>query len=266
MFLCKRFLSFLFMPRYFTEIAYNGADFHGWQKQKNAVTVQQTLEQVLTTIFQEEILTTGAGRTDTGVHAAYFVAHFDASNLPFDQQTLLNKVNSMLPRGIVVYSFSEVSDGANSRFDAIARTYEYHLVLHKDPFLNGLTHMPWFRPDFKAMNQAAEKLTEFSDFTSFARLHGGNKTNFCKIEEAYWEKRGKRYVFVIRADRFLRNMVRAVVGTLLDVGRGKLSTEEFCEIIEVKDRSKAGTSAPPQALYLTDIMYPEEVFEKKVFF
>ena len=249
------------MKRYFAELAYNGAGFHGWQKQKNAVTVQERFEQVLTTIFQENIEVTGAGRTDTGVHASYFVAHFDAGELPFEEDILCRKVNSLLPAGIAVYSFVPVNDDAHSRYDAVSRTYEYHLVLHKDPFLHGLTHRPWFRPDFDAMNLAAEKLKDYDDFTSFARLHGGNKTNFCKIEEAYWEQRDQRRVFVIRADRFLRNMVRAIVGTLLEVGRKKISVNDFCDIIEARDRQQAGTSAPPEGLYLTDIAYPPEVFK-----
>ncbi len=253
------------MPRYFLEIAFNGSGFHGWQKQHNAITVQQTLDQVLTTVFQAPISVTGAGRTDTGVHASYFVAHFDTEGLPFEEKLILSKANSMLPAGIAVYSCLEVPSHAHCRFNAISRTYEYHLVLHKDPFMNGLTHRPWFRPDFESMNLAAEKLKDYSDFTSFARLHGGNKTNFCKIEEARWEKRGALYVFVIRADRFLRNMVRAIVGTLLDVGRGKISVEDFCRIIEAKNREEAGTSAPPQGLFLNDISYPPGIFERTVF-
>jgi tRNA pseudouridine38-40 synthase len=252
------------MARHFIEMAYKGAAFHGWQKQQNAVTVQQTLEQVLTTVFQENISVTGAGRTDTGVHAAYFVAHFDAETLPFDLPVLLRKVNSMLPAGIAVYSFVQVPEDSHARFDAIARTYEYHIILYKDPFASEFTHKPWFKPDFDKMNRAAEKLKNYTDFTSFARLHGGNKTNFCKIEKAVWEKRENRYVFVIKADRFLRNMVRAIVGTLLEVGRDKLSINDFCRIIEAKDRSGAGTSAPPQALFLTDIKYAADVFERTV--
>ena len=251
------------MKRFFTELAYNGAGFHGWQKQKNARTVQEYLEKVLTTLLQEPIQVTGAGRTDTGVHASYFVAHFDAGELPFEEKVLCNKANSLLPAGIAVYSFTEVPKDAHTRFDAVARTYEYHLVLHKDPFLYGLTHRPWFRPDFDLMNLAAERLKDYEDFTSFARLHGGNKTNFCKIEEAYWEQRDQRWVFVIRADRFLRNMVRAIVGTLLDVGRKKISVNDFCDIIEAHDRQQAGTSAPPQGLYLTDIAYPPDVFNRR---
>lgn len=251
------------MARYFIELAYNGAGFHGWQKQPNAVTVQQNLEQVLTTLLQEDIKVTGAGRTDTGVHAAYFVAHFDANPFPFSESVLLKKANSMLPPGIAVYSFTSVADDAHARYDAISRTYEYHLVLRKNPFLDGVTHRPWFIPDFDTMNLAAEKLKEYDDFTSFARLHGGNKTNFCRITEAFWEKRDERYVFTISADRFLRNMVRAVVGTLLEVGRKKLSVDDFCEIIEARDRGGAGTSAPPQALFLTHIEYPENMFRRK---
>ncbi len=252
------------MARYFIEIAYNGAAFHGWQKQQNAVTIQETLDQVLTTLFQEKIRVTGAGRTDTGVHASYFVAHFDVESLPVEEPVLIKKTNSMLPSGIAVYSFTKVRDGVNSRFDAVSRTYEYHLVLKKNPFLDSLTHRPWFIPDFEYMNFAADKLKNYDDFTSFARLHGGNKTNFCHITEAYWEQRDDRYVFTISADRFLRNMVRAVVGTLLEVGRKKISVEEFCEIIEAKDRGRAGTSAPAQALFLTHIEYPAEIFQRTV--
>jgi len=252
------------MARYFIELAYNGADFHGWQKQLNAVTVQQTLEQVLTTLFQENIVVTGAGRTDTGVHASYFVAHFYAETFPFETSTLIKKANSLLPAGIAVYSFTKVGDDAHARFDAISRTYEYHLVLRKNPFLDRLTHRPWFVPDFDYMNLAAEKLKDYDDFTSFARLHGGNKTNFCKITEAYWEQRDGHFVFTISADRFLRNMVRAIVGTLLEVGRKKISVNEFCEIITARDRSGAGTSAPPQALFLTHIEYPDTVFQRTI--
>jgi tRNA pseudouridine38-40 synthase len=256
------FNKWLNMTRFFTELAYNGAEFHGWQKQQNAVTVQETFEQVLATLFQTPVKVTGAGRTDTGVHSAYFVAHFDAWHLPFDKKDLQNKVNSLLPSGIAVYSFVEVPAGAHARFDAVSRTYEYHLSLHKDPFLSGLAYRPWFSPNFEIMNIAADRLKDYTDFTSFARLHGGNKTNFCQIEEAYWEKRENRYVFTIKADRFLRNMVRAIVGTLLDVGRKKISVNDFCKIIEARDRREAGTSAPPQGLFLTDIKYPPEIFTR----
>ncbi|MDK2842365.1 MAG: tRNA pseudouridine38-40 synthase [Anaerophaga sp.] len=252
------------MARYFLELAYNGKHFHGWQKQPNAITVQQTLEQTLSTVIQSSVLLTGAGRTDTGVHASYFVAHFDMEDpLPFEENVLLRKLNSMLPSSIAVYSMSQVSDEAHSRFSAIRRSYEYHMILYKDPFLEEVTHRPWFVPDFDRMNLAAERLKDYTDFTSFARLHGDNKTNFCKISDAFWEKRGNRYVFVISADRFLRNMVRAIVGTLLDVGRGKISVNDFCEIIEAQDRCLAGTSAPPQGLFLTDIKYPEKIFSRK---
>ncbi|PWE00664.1 tRNA pseudouridine(38-40) synthase TruA [Marinilabilia rubra] len=248
------------MARFFIEMAYNGADFHGWQKQPNATTVQETLEEVLSKVFRESVSVTGAGRTDTGVHASYFVAHFDLEALPFEEKLILHKVNSLLPQGIAVYSVSGVSDDAHARFDAVNRTYEYHIVLQKNPFYSGLTYRPWFHPDIDLMNLAAERLKDYSDFTSFARLHGGNKTNLCNIEKAFWENRGDRYVFVVSADRFLRNMVRAIVGTLLEVGRGKVAVDDFSGIIEAKDRSHAGTSAPGQGLFLTDIKYPEKVF------
>lgn len=252
------------MPRYFLELAYMGSHFHGWQKQPNAITVQETLEKAISTILSSPVTITGAGRTDTGVHASYFVAHFDMVNvLPFDERVFINKLNGLLPASVSVFSVTKVANDAHSRFSAIRRTYEYHLILYKDPFLSELTYRPWFIPDFDKMNRAAEKLKEYTDFTSFARLHGGNKTNICHLEEAYWRMLDNRYVFVISADRFLRNMVRAIVGTLLDVGRGKTSFQDFCDIIEAKDRSRAGTSAPPQGLYLTDIRYPEEIFVRR---
>ncbi|MGQ1889792.1 tRNA pseudouridine(38-40) synthase TruA [Thermophagus sp. OGC60D27] len=252
------------MSRYFLELAYFGKDFHGWQKQPNGVTIQETLENTLSTLLRFPVALTGAGRTDAGVHASYFVAHFDGDGeLPMEENVLVQKLNGMLPSAITIFSVSRVADDAHSRFNAIRRTYEYHLTLQKNPFLAHLAYRPWFVPNLEIMNQAAEKLKDYSDFTSFARLHGGNKTNICTIEEAFWERRNNRCVFVISADRFLRNMVRAVVGTLLDVGRGRVSVDRFCEIIEAKSRGQAGTSAPSHGLYLTDIRYPDDVFVRK---
>ncbi len=251
------------VTRYFIEMAFNGEGFHGWQRQQNAITVQQTLEEALQMLLQFPVIITGAGRTDTGVHASYFVAHFDADVINWELSHLVKRLNSFLPAGIVIYSIQAVSKEAHSRFNAIARTYEYHLVLEKNPFLNRFTDHPRYSPDFAEMNRAATGMMKFSDFTSFSRLHGNAKTNICNITQAYWEKRDECYVFVVTANRFLRNMVRAMVGTLLEVGKGSITVEDFFEIIEAHDRGRAGTSAPAQALFLTDIEYPEGVFERK---
>ncbi len=250
------------MTRYFIEMAFNGEGFHGWQKQPNAITVQQTLEQAMQTLLQSPVMITGAGRTDTGVHATYFVAHFEMATITWELSHLVKRLNSFLPPGIVIYAIQPVSNEAHSRFNAIARTYEYHLVLEKNPFLNRLTYRPHYLPDFEAMNRAATGMMKFSDFTSFSRLHGNAKTNVCHVTRAYWEKRNTQYVFVVTANRFLRNMVRAMVGTLLEVGKGSITADDFFEIIEARDRSRAGTSAPAQGLFLTDIEYPEGIYKR----
>ncbi len=248
------------MARYFMELAYKGTNYHGWQRQPNGTTVQQELENALGTILQSPTPITGAGRTDTGVHAKYMVAHFDVSEPLSDPQKLSGQLNRFLARDIAIYSIVPVREDAHSRFDAIARRYEYFVTWHKNPFLQNLaTRLP-SQPDFDQMNEAAQKLLAYSDFTSFSKLHSNNKTNLCKIDFAFWEKRGEVYVFNIQADRFLRNMVRAIVGTLLEVGRGKKSVGDFCAVIEAKDRGNAGTSVPADGLYLMDVIYPEAVF------
>ncbi|WP_084555922.1 tRNA pseudouridine(38-40) synthase TruA [Alkaliflexus imshenetskii] len=248
------------MVRYFMELAYNGSKYHGWQRQPNGNSVQELLETALTTILRQPTQVTGAGRTDAGVHAAYIVAHFDTTTPIDDPMQLAAHISRFLPSDVVVYSVTPVNDEAHSRFSAIARRYEYHVTTEKNPFLQGLAARLRFVPDFDKMNQAAAILLEYSDFTSFSRLHGSAKTNICKVQKAIWEQSGHRYIFTIEADRFLRNMVRAIVGTLLDVGRGKLTIDQFREIIELKDRSRAGTSAPAEGLYLVDVTYPPEVF------
>lgn len=252
------------MARYFLELAYLGTNFHGWQRQPNGVSVQQVLEEGLSTLLQQEVAVTGAGRTDAGVHARYMVAHFDWDRPFMSMQKLVQKLNRFLPRDIVVYSVSEVAPDAHSRFDAVARRYEYHASTVKDPFSQQLATRLRFPVDVTRMNEAAALLPQCSDFTSFSKLGGNNKTNICKVQEAYWEERGSLLVFHIEADRFLRNMVRALVGTLLDVGRGKLRVEDFAAIIKACDRSAAGTSAPAEGLYLVDVRYPEAVFKRSV--
>ncbi len=250
------------LSRYFAELAYNGENYNGWQIQPNAPSVQETIEKALSTILRQPISVTGCGRTDTGVHAKYYVLHFDCEVENLDPDHLCHKLNRFLPQDIVFYSISLVDDQAHARFDARKRSYEYHVLLSKDPFLHSLaTRLPSV-PDFESMNNAAKELLRFTDFTSFSKLHTNVKTNNCDVSRAEWVKvNDHHWVFHISADRFLRNMVRAIVGTLLDVGRGKVSHEGFIEIIENKDRGQAGTSVPAHGLYLTKIKYPEAVFK-----
>ena len=271
--------------RYFLKLSYNGSPFHGWQSQPNAVSVQQTIEEALSVILRAPVSITGAGRTDTGVNARIMYAHFDVndncdSTRLNDKKRFLLSLNRLCGPAISIYDIIEVAKDAHARFDAVERTYKYFVTFEKTPFLDMIS---WHSPstlDVESMNRAAALLLETSDFTSFAKLHSDAKTNICKVTRADWqlwespflstrmdeenntllstgEATGstKGIVFTISADRFLRNMVRAVVGTLVDVGRGKISTEGFRKIIESKDRCSAGTSMPPQALFLWDIKY-----------
>lgn len=248
------------MYRYFMRLAYRGEPFHGWQCQPNAVSVQQVLEEGLGTILRREVKITGAGRTDTGVNARMMIAHFDVESQLESPENLVRALNSIVGKDIAVYAITPVHADAHARFDAISRTYHYYAVSEKSPFFYPLSWKAPANLDYEAMNRAAKHLLETEDFTSFAKLHTDTKTNICKVTEAEWrELPGGGHVFVISADRFLRNMVRAVVGTLVDVGRGKLSEQEFVDIIAKKDRCAAGTSMPPQALYLWDVRYPYEV-------
>lgn len=249
------------MNRYFIELAYNGTRFHGWQIQPNAISVQEVLNDALLKALRQEINVVGCGRTDTGVHASYFVAHFDSVTKVEDPIHLAFKLNRIIGNDIVVYSIKEVSDDAHSRFHAISRTYHYYLKSMKNPFLKDFSFRPFYQFDIEKMNEAAKLLFDYSDFTSFSKLHTDTKTNNCKIIKAQWIEQNDGTVFVVQADRFLRNMVRAIVGTLLEVGRGKMDIYQFKSVIEKKDRSEAGTSVPAQALFLVDVEYPEDVFE-----
>ncbi len=251
--------------RYFLELAYNGKNYHGWQIQPNAVSVQEVLNDCIGKVLREKINIVGCGRTDTGVHASYFVAHFDSSHDEIDGQQFCHKLNRFIPRDIAVFSLTKVDEETHSRFSAVSRTYEYHLVEQKNPFLQELAYQSHVSLDFDLMNEAAQILFEYIDFTSFSKLHTDVKTNNCQIMYAQWEKKDDKWIFTIKADRFLRNMVRAIVGTLLEVGRAKMSLQQFRDIIEAKDRSLAGTSAPAHALYLVGVGYPEELFVKKQF-
>lgn len=248
------------MKRYFIYLAYNGKDFCGWQSQPNGVSVQSTLENALATVLRQPVAVTGAGRTDAGVHARLMVAHFDVCGALADPALLVEKLNRFLPKTIVVEKIVPVRAGAHARFDATARTYTYYITAKKDPFAFDQVLKIHGEYDFDAMNEAAAALLRYTDFTSFSKLHTDVKTNNCRIMQAQWEQRGEVWAFTIKADRFLRNMVRAVVGTLFEVGRGKLTLEGFCRVIEAKDRGRAGTSAPAHALYLTDVEYPPVLF------
>ncbi|MBQ7711325.1 MAG: tRNA pseudouridine(38-40) synthase TruA [Bacteroidales bacterium] len=274
------------MSRYFIHLAYHGGNYCGWQTQPNLPTVQLTLEQALTTLLRQPTAVVGCGRTDTGVHASDFYAHFDypsknsqqneaiegesscdeekttkptskSTNI-LDTDLLTFKLNSYLPGDIAIYSIFSVADNAHARFDAVARTYQYHVSDRRLPFRQGLYCRIFFKPDIDRMNEAAQVLMEYDDFTSFAKLHTQVKTNICHLSEAHWDEVGDEWVFTIRSNRFLRNMVRSVTGTLLDVGRGKLSIDGLREIVERKDRCAAGVSMPAQGLFLTKVEYPWE--------
>jgi tRNA pseudouridine38-40 synthase len=249
------------MNRYFLELSYRGSAYHGWQIQPNGITVQEVLEDALFKALREEIQVTGAGRTDTGVHATYFVAHFDTPQLITDPDSTILKFNRILPNDIVVHSLQPVDSNTHSRFSATSRKYEYHVTLLKDPFRIGMSTRVHHQLDFEAMNKACRLLFEYSDFTSFSKLHTDTRTNDCIIKQACWERHNNLWIFTIEADRFLRNMVRAIVGTLFEVGRGKMTLNEFRQVIEAKDRGKAGASVPAEALYLVDIKYPDELFQ-----
>ena len=242
--------------RYFMRLSYRGSPFCGWQIQPDDPSVQEAIEHALATLLRTATPVTGAGRTDTGVNARTMMAHFDTANPIGDLPLFVRSLNGILPRDIAIHAIAPVNDDAHARFDATSRTYKYFTHDHKSPFLYPLS---WHcRPglDYDLMNQAADKLMLYTDFTSFSKLHTDVKTNNCRVTHARWTQEGEQWVFTITADRFLRNMVRAIVGTLVDVGTHKISVERVCEIIEQKDRCQAGTSMPGHALFLWDITYP----------
>ena len=255
--------------RYFLKLSYNGFNFHGWQSQPNAVSVQETIENALSTILRQPIAIIGAGRTDTGVNARMMFAHFDYLGTIEDKKRFLLSLNRLIGKDIAVYDLLPLHDDAHARFDATSRTYKYFIGFEKNPFLKELY---WQSPSFlsiEKMNEAANILQSVSDFTSFAKLHSDAKTNICKVSEAEWlhlneDEEGSAFmgtlkdgiIFTITADRFLRNMVRAIVGTLVEIGRNKISISDFKEIIDARDRCSAGTSMPPYALFLWNITYP----------
>ncbi len=247
------------MHRYFVRLSYKGTAYHGWQIQPNAITVQETLQKAFSLLLKEDIAVIGAGRTDTGVHAINYFAHFELINGIDDLKQLVFKLNRFLKNDIAVHAVFPVKEDIHARFSAISRTYEYRIHRKKNPFLTDTSLYMYENLDFEAVNSAAKILFDYKDFTSFSKLHTDTKTNFCKIIRAEWIQRGEQYIFIIEADRFLRNMVRAITGTLLDVGRKKISENDFRKIIESKNRSAAGVSVPAHGLFLTEIKYPENI-------
>ena len=243
--------------RYFIRLSYNGQAYHGWQIQPNAITVQAVIEDALSKLLGEDISITGAGRTDTGVHAKEMYAHFETVK-EFDVSQLVYKMNSFLPNDIAIQEIINVHEDLHARFSAESRTYEYHLTKVKDPFrVNGSYYFKQLL-DLEKMNEAATILLSYKNFKCFSRSNTDVKTYYCDVSYAKWEQSGDLLVFTITADRFLRNMVRAIVGTLIDIGLGKLTIEEFKRIIESENRSNAGASAPAHGLYLTQITYPKD--------
>ena len=267
--------------RFFITFSYNGTNYCGWQRQPNGVAVQQELEKALTTILRTPIELTGAGRTDAGVHALNMVAHFDVnpecmatsilspcfrgmSEAEGVIKKLINNLNSLLPYDIAVKNIERVNDEAHARFDALSRKYEYHIITSKNPFLKEQACRIHFPLNIELMNEAAKILFEYEDFTSFSKLHTDVKTNNCTIMEAYWQQRGEELVFTIKANRFLRNMVRAIVGTLMEVGRERLTIEGFRQVIEAKNRCSAGHSVPACGLYFIEAEYLEKTYSNKI--
>ncbi len=245
--------------RYFIELAFVGTNYSGWQKQKNGVSVQQVINEKLSLKLNEKIEVTGAGRTDAGVHAEYFVAHIDTD--VEIKEDFIQDMNKFLPNDITFKSIKKVKDGVHARFSAITRTYQYRISTKKNPFLWNFTHYYYGKLNIEKMNKAASILINVSDFTSFSKLHGNSKTNICKVFKAEWAKKNDLILFTITANRFLRNMVRAIVGTLLEVGKEKISVKDFEKIIGAKDRCKASSSAPAKGLFLTSIEYPEDIYD-----
>lgn len=244
--------------RYFLEIAYDGTRFHGWQVQPNALSVQEVLDDCLRKVLRQPVSSTGSGRTDTGVHASQQFAHFDVAQ-PLDAQQVIYRLNRILPNDIAAIRLYKVPDDAHARFDAHARTYHYYITFAKNPFRRYHAYYHSRPLDTEQMNAAAALLLQHEDFTTFSKVKGDTTHYRCHIYEAIWRKQGEELVFTIRANRFLRGMVRLLVGTLVDVGRGKLTVQQFRQIITSQDRSKSSGAAPAEGLFLAKVEYPEEL-------
>ncbi len=245
--------------RYFIRLSYRGTNFHGWQYQTNAISIQEVLEKAFTLLLKNEIKVYGAGRTDAGVHAINYIAHINVNEEITDIPRLIFKANNFISKDIVIHKIFKVKDDAHARFSAISRTYEYRFHTYKNPFIKDQSFQTFTKLDFKKMNEAAQVLFDFIDFTSFSKLHTDTKTNNCKIIQANFTERNEQIIFTIEANRFLRNMVRAITGTLIEVGKGKLDIQGFKNVIESKDRSNAGVSVPARGLFLIEIKYPQRI-------
>ena len=250
------------MNRYFIEIAYNGTNYHGWQIQQNARSIQAEINSALSTILQEEILVTGAGRTDTGVHAKQTFAHFELES-EIDEKHTLYKVNQLLPSDIACKSVVKVKNDAHTRFSATSRTYEYWIIKKKNPFLTQFAYLFPHDLNIDLMNEAGQEILNYTDFSCFSKSKTDTHTNDCEVTEAYWQEKKDKLVFTISANRFLRNMVRAIVGTLLEIGQEKIELKDIKQIIASKNRSNAGNSVPAHGLYLTEVEYPSEMLNFK---
>lgn len=247
--------------RYFLQLSFNGTRYHGWQIQPRMRTVQQTLNETLSKLLRQSIAVTGAGRTDAGVHARGMVAHFDG-DLKFEKRDFLYRANAFLPADLAILEVCAVAPQAHARFSALSRTYRYYINLEKNPFESQTAHSLYrLRPDVEEMNQAAELLLKYRDFSSFARSGSDSTPPLCELTRAFWTQRDAQLIFEVTANRFLRNMVRALVGTLLEVGVKKRSVAQFEQLISQRDRSRAGASAPACGLFLEGIRYPEEIYE-----
>lgn len=247
--------------RYFIELSYNGKNYHGWQIQPDASSVQETVQKALSTLIREEIDIVGAGRTDAGVHASQIFAHFDIEKV-IDTTEIKNRLNAFLPDDIVIEAIFEVNDEGHARFDAVSRSYEYKIWLGRNPFLLDTTWQLYQQKlSVEKMNEAASVLLNYTDFKCFSKSKTDVRTYNCTITEAVWKQNENELTFYITADRFLRNMVRAIVGSLIDVGLSKKTKEDFIAIIESRDRKKAGFSVPAQGLFLTKVAYPKEIFK-----
>lgn len=251
--------------RYLLRLAYNGSEFHGWQVQPNAISVQEVIENSLSKMFGTKVGVVGCGRTDTGVHASDFYAHFDVAAQKYENTKLLYKLNSMLPSSVVIKEVYPVSEDFHARFSATARKYEYHISKNKDPFKINQTWCFSKNMNVQLMQEAGDLLLNYEDFTSFAKLHTDAKTNICNVMEFRVEDRNEELVIHIKANRFLRNMVRAIVGTIVEVGLGKISITEYKQIIEAEDRQRAAFSAPASGLYLCEIKYPLNILKEVQF-
>ena len=245
--------------RYFIKLAYNGTDYCGWQIQPNAPSIQESLNEALSKILREEIYVVGAGRTDTGVHAKQMYAHFETDQA-IETEHLAFRLNRFLPEAIAIQSIFPVNGDAHTRFSATSRSYEYWISQAKNPFLAAWSWQIEQPLDVSAMNDCAKALLGEQDFTSFSKSGTQTETNLCHVTETYWEKSGDLLIFHVSANRFLRNMVRAIVGTLVAVGQNKLDKAGFIELIEKKNRSSAGVSAPAHGLYLTKVDYPQSIY------